>query len=164
MVLCSSAVSARHQRRPDRRRRPSLSRRVPGRIQPRQGHRDLSVAPHLGIVAAALVGIYFSYRVQRFLSLRRRISSPSRIRRGAASSGSRFLPASSSFSAASWSVSRRAGSSAVARKSRPTQPCCAPALPNKPASSCARWKRQCTWPAEAFPGKRVRNRSCSAST
>ena len=72
----------------------------------------------LGIVAAALVGMYFSYRVAGRGASRPtpRRCSASRIRPGGASSGFRCLPASCLCWAACWSPSRRAGFSGAARK------------------------------------------------
>jgi len=99
----------------------------------------------LGIVTAALVGMYYSYRVAAVASTSdaatlfafkdqvwRRIFWVS-------------LPPGLLFVVAvCWSASRPAGSSGAAKLRAPTRLCCVRAAMIRPPLKCARWKRQPT--------------------
>ncbi len=95
-----------------------------------------------GIVAAALVGIYFSYRVDAVARLSRPRIAPGlqRTSPGAASSGSRCLPACCSSSAA-FMVTESPRWLYVARsRIRPALLSSAPARPNRQPLSCRKWQ------------------------
>ena len=97
----------------------------------------------LGIVSAAVIGIYYSYRVEAVLkvsALRR--YSRSRTRRGGRSSGFRCRRAFCSCLAVySWR-SLRGGCFCGARRSWLTPRCCVRASRNRRIPNCARWGRQ----------------------
>ncbi len=94
-----------------------------------------------GIVAAALIGIYFSYRVAAVA----RTSDPaslfgSRIMHGAAFSGFRCLRVFSLCSAHSWLRSRRDGFIAEISRKRPMRRFFDPGPLNRQPLSCRRWR------------------------
>jgi len=96
----------------------------------------------LGIVCAALVGIYFSRRVTRSLSSAiPHAFSPLKTTPGAAFSGSRSHPEFSSYLEAFSSLSLRAGFSAKAKEKRLSPRYSVPAQTIKLIPNCAKWKK-----------------------
>ena len=157
--------AAGHQRRIHRRRRSALPRRVPCRLKPRQRHGHLSVAAdvrHRCRCAGRHV-LQLPRAGSRRKPATQPLSSSSKTRHGAASSGSRFRRGCSSSSAASWSPSRRAGSSAAANASRPMPRCCARAPPSRPRIELAEMEATAhAAEAQIASGKRIRGLAAPA--
>ncbi len=130
------APAAGYQRRTYRRGGSAVSGRVPGRAGARQRHGVFQWLLTLGIVVAALIGIYYSYRVEAIERVANRLRLFACQRPGLAEHLLGVAAAGPAFCSRQHSSfpSRRAGSSAAARWSAHAPRCCARAPRKKPRS------------------------------